>query len=107
MSEVPAAAEAPAEAPVEATVSSAATIGPVETETHKPKPMGRPVGAKDSKPRQRKRVEVRGTYRNSPTRAQIGTTCKNSGTCVVSTPISKNAAERDEQASVDFERHGA
>ena len=50
-----AAAEAPAEAPVEAT----ATVEPVETETKKPKSMGRPVGAKDSKPRQRKRVEVR------------------------------------------------
>jgi len=52
---VPAAPEAPSEA---SEVAPAAVSESVET-APKPKRMGRPVGVKDSKPRQRKRVEVR------------------------------------------------
>jgi len=52
---VPAAPETPPEA---SALAPAAVSESVET-APKPKRMGRPVGVKDSKPRQRKRVEVR------------------------------------------------
>ena len=54
---VPAVPEA-SEAPLEASAEASVAVEP--TSTAKPKKvMGRPVGARDTKPRQRRRVEVR------------------------------------------------